>query len=59
MDPQENTSSSFARLKPHNKEACKAFSNVVDKILNHPLQFEHYRKFNELLRHPGTSSFCT
>jgi len=46
MDPEENESSAlFAQLTPHNIEACRAFSNVVDTILNHPTQFDHHRKF--------------
>lgn len=46
MDPKETESfPSFARLTPHNIEACKAFSNVVDMILSHPTQFEHHRRF--------------
>lgn len=46
MDPRQNQLvPAFARLTPHNIEACKAFSNVVDTILSHPTQFEHHRKF--------------
>lgn len=46
MDPKKDQSSSaFALLRPHNIDACKAFSKVVDTIIGQPKDFEHHRKF--------------
>lgn len=67
MDPkEEEIPYAFAQLKPNNTDACKAFSKVVDAMINNPKQFEHHRKFirysptqvllHSVLNLPSTSS---
>lgn len=42
---EDESPSLFARIRPHNSDACSAFSDIVERIINNESLYAHHKNF--------------